>query len=232
MKIGIMQPYFFPYIGYWQLISAVDIFVVYDNIEYTKKGWINRNNYLVHGCNKLFTVPLEKASDFLNIDQREISKSFDRNKMVRQFTSSYYKAPFYEKAITLVEQILNYEDRNLFSFLFNSIVDIMDVLNLNTKLIISSSLSIDHNLKSTEKVIAICKELNATTYINSIGGIGLYSKNEFSKEGIQLSFLKSGNIKYTQFSNDCFVPSLSILDILMFNCPDIINEMLKEYILL
>lgn len=222
MKLAIMQPYFFPYIGYFQLINEVDVFVVYDEIEYTKKGWINRNRMLKKGTDELFTLPIKKDSDFLTINKRVLADSWsiDKKKMLNTFKEAYRKAPFFDETITLVEHCLNYPNINLFQFLFESIKTICDYLKIDTKLVISSSLNFDNNLKSTDKVLAICKNLNANEYINPIGGNTLYDKEFFKKEGIELKFLKSNTFIYPQFDNN-FIPFLSIIDVLMFNS---INE--------
>ena len=113
MKIGIMQPYFFPYIGYFQLIQSVDIFVVYDNIKYTKKGWINRNRMLLNGKDVMFTLPLKKDSDLLDVRERELATDFNCNKLLNQIKGVYGGAPYFEQTFPLVKSIVRYEDKNL-----------------------------------------------------------------------------------------------------------------------
>lgn len=230
-KLGIMQPYFFPYIGYFQLVSMVDIFVIYDNIQYTKKGWINRNRYLCNGVDKIFTLPLKKDSDYLDVVERTISPSYERKKLLGQLEAAYKKAPYIDRVMPLVQEIINYRDFNLFHYIYNSVVKVCEYLNINTKIIKSSTIPIDHSLKSQDKVIALCKELKADTYINSIGGIELYDKNEFSKVGIELKFFRTDHVQYTQFNNE-FIPNLSIIDVMMFNSVEQIHELLTQYELL
>ena len=232
-KIGIMQPYFFPYIGYFQLINLVDEFVVYDNIQYTKKGWINRNTIFSNGEEKRITLPLKKDSDYLNVVDRQLSDSWqtDRKKMLNLIRSSYSKAPFFETCFPIVENILLKNETNLFRFIFHSILEINRYLDIDTKITISSSLDIDHTLKSKDKVISICKELNGDIYVNSIGGQSLYCKNEFLKNKIYLFFIKSGAVTYPQFDFN-HLPNLSIVDIMMFNSKDDIKGFLKTYELL
>ena len=228
-----MQPYFFPYIGYFQLINSVDEFVIYDNIQYTKKGWINRNRILLNGKDTLFTVPLKKDSDFLDVVHREISKDWikDRVKVLNQIKSSYKKAPFFNDVFPLVEKCIINEESNLFKFIYDSLSYINDFLGIKTKIIISSSIDMNHELKSKDKVIEICKKLNSDNYINSIGGMELDDKEEFKKSGIELKFIKSNQIVYEQFS-DNFIPWLSIIDVMMFNSKDKLNEYLKNYTLI
>ena len=229
MKIGIMQPYFWPYLGYFQLINAVDKFVIYDNIKYTKKGWFNRNRYLCNGIDRYFTIPLEKGSDFLDVRDRRVSQSFDREKIKSQIKSAYCKSPYFKEIYPLFCACIEYENFNLFEFIFYSVLKIVKYLEIDTEIIVSSSLNIGHEVRGKEKVLAICKKLEGTQYINPIGGQGLYNKEEFDINGIKLFFLKmEEGISYTQFNNK-FVPSLSILDVLMFNSVEEIKVMLNRY---
>jgi hypothetical protein len=216
MKIAIMQPYFSPYIGYFQLIQAVDKFVVYDNIQYTKKGWINRNRFLQNGKDVMFSLPIRKDSDFLDIKDREIFADFKKDKLLNQLREAYRRAPFFSQTFSLIEQIVRYEDKNLFRFVHHSIVRICEHLGITTEILISSGISIDHQLKNQDKVLALCKAVGANTYVNAIGGMELYSKETFREEGIDLKFIKSMPFEYAQFDAP-FVPWLSIIDVIMFN---------------
>ncbi len=231
--IGIMQPYFFPYIGYFQLINSVDTFVIYDNIKYTKKGWINRNRILSNGKDKLITLPIKKDSDYLNVVERVISDDWqtEKIKFLNQLSSSYKKAPKFTEIYPIINDIINNDEKNLFDFIYNSLTQINYYLGIKTQIIKSSDIDIDHSLKSKDKVIAICKKLEASDYINPIGGTELYDKGEFIKHGINLNFIKSNSITYKQFENE-FVPWLSIIDLLMFNSKDKIVEYLSDYSLI
>lgn len=225
MKIGIMQPYFFPYIGYFQLIQAVDQFIVYDNIQYTKKGWINRNRFLQNGKDVLFSVPLKKDSDFLDVKDREVSADFKKDKLLNQIREAYRRAPYFEQAFPVIEQIVQHDDTNLFRFTLNSIVRTCEYLKIGTEIVISSNIPIDHSLKNQDKVLALCEAVGASTYVNAIGGVELYSKEDFSSRGIELKFIKSQPFEYKQFDNE-FVPWLSIIDVMMFNPIEAIKECL------
>jgi len=228
--IAIMQPYFLPYIGYWQLIHAVDEFVIYDNIQYTKKGWINRNRYLLNGKDRYFTLPLKKDSDYLDIRQRCLSDEIgtESKGILRRLESAYKNAPYYAEVKQLLELCFIQNDQNLFNFIFNSIQFVIQYLQINTKIIISSQVDIDHSLKNKDRVVALCKSLGSNHYINLSGGIDLYDKNDFHREGIVLSFLKPRPFEYKQYNNE-FIPWLSIIDVLMFNAPDQINRILENY---
>jgi hypothetical protein len=228
LKVAIMQPYFLPYIGYFQLIAAVDEFVIYDNIEYTKKGWINRNRFLVNGVDQTFTIPLKKDSDYLQVRQREISQEMCPEKLLNQFRETYRKAPYFEFVYPMVVSIVKFEERNLFTYINNSVFEVCRYIGIETPIVACSKLGADHSLKGQARVISICKSLGATHYVNPIGGQTLYSARDFADEGIALSFLKSQSREYPQFGG-VFLPSLSILDVMMFNSREVIQEMLQEY---
>lgn len=232
-KIAIMQPYFFPYIGYFQLINAVDEFVIYDNIEFTKKGWINRNRILVNEADAFITLPLKKDSDYLHVKDRYLADTWDieRKKMLNRMTESYRKAPYFKETYEVIEKCIMYDDRNLFKFISHSVQTLMQYLNIETNLVISSFVLIDHQLKSDEKVMAICKERGADVYINPIGGVDLYDKEHFKQNNLELQFQKSNSITYKQFNNE-FVPWLSIIDVMMFNNEEQIKSVLSNYLLL
>lgn len=231
MKAAIMQPYFFPYIGYFQLINSVDQFIIYDTVEYTKKGWINRNRFLNNGKADYFSLPLKKDSDYLSINDRYLSDHWetDKKKLKNKIKNSYLKAPFFSETYYLFEKCIDYEDKNLFNFILYSLNEICKYLEISTTITKYSDLSIDSMLKSKDKVLAICKKINTKTYINPIGGIELYDKEEFLQNNFELKFLKSNQIIYKQFKND-FEPYLSILDLLMFNEKEkVINFIKTEF---
>ena len=219
--VAIMQPYFFPYIGYWQLMSAADQFVIYDNIQYTKKGWINRNRYLRNKGAETFTLPLKSGSDFLEVRERFLSDDFNvqGKKILRKIESAYMKAPNFEEGYCLFKSCIEYKDTNLFNFIFHSISKIKTYLGISTELVISSSINCDHSLKMEKRIQAICGALSATEYLNPTGGSELYSRDDFQSRGIELLFQKVGPVIYQQFDGN-FVPGLSILDLIMFNKPE------------
>lgn len=223
MRLAIMQPYFFPYIGYFQLIAAVDLFIVYDNIKYTKKGWINRNRMLKNGKDVMFSLPLKSDSDYLDVYERELAANFNCDKLLNQFKGGYQRAPYFAQTFELVEQIVRYEDGNLFRFLHHSIVKVCEHLGITTEIKISSDIAIDHDLKNQDKVLALCTAVGASTYVNAIGGIELYSKEFFREKGIDFKFIQSKLFEYVQFG-DVFVPWLSIIDVMMFNTLDTIQN--------
>jgi len=227
MKLAIMQPYFFPYIGYFQLMNTVDEFVIYDNIEFSKKGWINRNRILVNGRDSYITIPIGKDSDYLDVRDRSLTVTWssEKIKMLKRIIESYRKAPRFDFVYPIIEKVILFEESNLFRFVLNSLRIVKEYLDIQTPFVISSTIPIDHSLKAEKKVIALCKMRKANEYLNPIGGIKLYEKDRFKGEGIDLYFLKTNDVIYKQFNND-FVPSLSIIDVMMFNS----KEKIKEYL--
>jgi hypothetical protein len=226
MKVAIMQPYIFPYLGYFQLLGAVDTFVVYDNIQYTKKGWINRNRILANGQATLFTLPLASGSDYLDIRDRQLAPDYSPEKLLARFTGAYRRAPCFQQTLPLLEEVLRPPDRNLFGYLHHALLRTSAHLGLGTEIRVSSTVPIDHDLKGQDKVLALCEALGAGTYINPIGGVDLYSRSEFADRGVELRFLEMVPFEYPQIG-PTFVPSLSIVDVLMHNPIDDIQGWLS-----
>ncbi|ATV42154.1 WbqC family protein [Pectobacterium sp. CHL-2024] len=229
IKYAVMQPYFFPYIGYFQLMAEVDVFVVYDNIKYTKKGWINRNRILLNGKDSTFSLPLKKDSDFLDVKDRVLSETFNRDDLINKIRGAYRRAPYFKNVFPLLENIINYRDDNLFNYILYSLVSIKEYLGLTCDIKVSSSINIDHSLKSQDKVLAFGNALGAKSYSNPPGGISLYSQEAFSLHGMTLNFIQPNNIIYKQF-DEPFVAWLSIIDVMMFNSSDeVLHLITNEY---
>lgn len=228
MKIGIMQPYLFPYIGYFQLINIVDKYIIYDDVNYIKGGWVNRNNILLNGMKHQFSIMLDKAS--VNKHFNEIFIKDDFKKFKETLRHAYSKAPYYNSVINLIEQIINYDDYILSNFVHNMINVICNYLDIETTTILSSSIEKNNQLKGEDKVIEICKQLGASKYYNAIGGIELYNKDTFKVNGIDLFFINTLPYRYNQnLKNDSFVSNLSIIDVLMFNNKEEIHSLLNRY---
>jgi len=232
MKLGIMQPYFFPYIGYWQLINAVEKYVICDDVNFIKGGWVNRNRILINGESKFINLRMHNASQNKLINQIEVlGNSVYNRKLLKTLEIYYKKAPHYKDVFPIIESIIKLDEKNLARYLELSIRRICEYLSISTDFIISSTITKNKDLRCQDKVIEICKILGADEYINAIGGQALYSPLDFAAQGIQLKFLNTGEIRYQQFNNK-FVPNLSIIDVMMFNKPEKINEMLDDYRLL
>ena len=230
-----MQPYFMPYLGYFQLIESVDQFVIYDDVEYTKRGWINRNRILSSNGWDYFTIPLVKDSDYEKIGSRTISSDFvlnGRRSILRKIEGVYRKAPYYGSVISVIESIIMYDEISLFRYVMHSILEISNWLELNCQFVVSSSLDLDSSCKGSDRVLEICSRTGASHYHNPIGGVSLYERDRFLDNAINLRFLKPEGIVYPQFQNE-FEPSLSILDVMMFNSKDEIqNGLIKRYTLI
>lgn len=227
MRLAIMQPYFLPYIGYFQLIAAVDHFIVYDNLKYTKKGWINRNRLLVNHREAGFSLPLQKGSDALHIVERQIAADFRPDKLLHQFEAAYARAPHAAPTLALLQRVLNHGERNLFGFLHHSLLQVCAHLGITTPISVSSQWPIDHGLRAQDKVLALCEAAGARTYINPIGGTELYQHEAFQARGIALQFLRSTAQAYAQFGG-AFEPWLSIIDVLMFNPLESVQDAVRQ----
>jgi len=229
MKAAIMQPYFFPYIGYFQLLNAVDTFVVYDDVNFIKKGWINRNTILVNEKHYLFTVALKSASQNKLINEIALDDNSGwKTALLKTIHLAYGKAPFFAQVFPLIQDIIGQQETNLSKLIVYSLQKIGGYLSIETKMIISSEIEKNNSLKGQDKIIEICKKLDATHYINAIGGMALYDKTAFSDQNIILQFMQSNAIVYPQFKN-AFVPHLSIIDVLMFNAPEQVKTLLDQY---
>lgn len=231
MKLAIMQPYVFPYIGYFQMVNAVDKFVFYDDVNFIKQGWINRNRILVSNKDFLFTVPLKSVSSFSLIKDTYINTNIYekwQHKFLVTLEQSYKKAPYFTEIQALVNKILNSGKETINELAIDSIQVISEYLNIDTQFYTSSERYNNKGMEKEERLLDICKSEGATQYINAIGGQELYKKENFDIHGIQLNFIKPLPIEYKQFNNE-FVPWLSIIDVLMFNSKEEIQIMLEQY---
>lgn len=231
MKTAVMQPYIFPYIGYWQLINAVDTFVLLDDVNFIMRGWINRNYLLLNNQAHLFSIPLEKPSQNKLISETKLN--FDnktRETFLKTITLAYKKAPHFNDVYPLIEQIFSNQETDLTKFIFNSFEKITEYLEIKTKFLISSQMEKNNTLRGEERIIEICRKLDSKTYINLPGGRGLYHRDKFEKEGIDFKFIQPNleNIIYPQFKNE-FIANLSFLDIIMFNDKEEIKNFLEDY---
>ena len=181
---------------------------------------------LQNGKDVMFSLPLKNDADSLNVCERQLAADFNPRKLLNQCKGAYLRAPYFAQTFAVVEQIVRYEEVNLFRFLHYSIAKTCEHLGITTEIRISSDIGIDHDLKNQHKVLALCEAVGASIYVNAIGGMVLYSKETFLAKGIELKCIKSRPFEYTQFGTD-FVPWLSIIDVMMFNSVAAIKEVLS-----
>lgn len=231
MKVAIIQPYLFPYVGYFQLIHAVDIFVIYDDVNLITRGWIYRNRILRNGRPYLFTLPLIKSSQNKLINEMEVFENRgSKLRLLNLINDAYRTAPQYNAVMPLIENIILNEESHLSKYIEYSIIEMMAYLGIHTKIILSSEIQKNHLLRGEAKIIDIVAKVQARHYINSIGGKTLYSQEEFNKNGILLSFIETHPISYRQLS-DNFCSNLSIIDVVMNNSIDVVKDFLSRYTL-
>ena len=224
-----MQPYAFPYLGYFQLLNLVDKFVLLDDVKFIKRGWINRNQILNFTQSKLFTIPVHDVNSSKRICDTKITYEHGfPNKLIRTIYNFYRRAPYFETSWPILEEILRFENNDLATFIRNSLDVLVDYLNIDTQIITTSSQYNNMELKGEERIIDICKKENAAEYINPEGGKLLYKNDNFEMQGIKLLFLEHLPNPYKQFG-EVFVPNLSIIDVLMFNSQSDIGKLLNSF---
>ncbi|WP_035775825.1 WbqC family protein [Butyrivibrio sp. VCB2001] len=238
MKIGIMQPYFFPYIGYWQLMNAVDEYLIADNVNYIKNGYINRNKIELNGEPFNFGVSVRKASQNRFICDHEHNLDRDSvDNLLKTLRSAYANAPYFENTFEHVKSVLEFgltdEGRNLATFLENAIRTTAVKLGIATPIYRNSvDVPLDGEYKREYYVVALCKKRGADVYYNAIGGTGLYFQSFFRENGLGLKFVKSNpELSYARGNHE-FIPNLSIIDVMMYCDEDQIKELLSQFTLI
>lgn len=226
MKLAVMQPYLFPYIGYFQLIYAADLFLIYDDVAYIKQGYINRNSILSSNEVKRFTVPVPGASSNKLISELQFSN--DATKVLKTIEQSYSKAPYFASVYPLVRKALEHEVRSISSVCQKSYEYIFSYLGIEKQFKKTSDLDYDRTSSAQDRLIALCNHFGADCYINSTGGRSLYIKPDFAKQGIALKFIDPLLVQYSQNRKE-FVPNLSIIDVLMNCSPQQVIRLIKQY---
>ena len=229
-KVAIMQPYLFPYLGYFQFIQAVDIFVFYDDVNFIKKGWINRNNILINKNKKLFSVPLLEISQHKTINETKIAYEHkDFKKILKSISLAYAKAPFYKEVMPVIEVVFERHYNSIAEMAEASVKQVASYLKLDRTFCNSSrDFPETKGLEKADRLIAISKKIGVVNYVNAPGGKILYEKPYFKESGVELLFIENQLSTYKQFDNE-FVSGLSIIDVLMFNGKDTIKQQLQNY---
>jgi predicted HD phosphohydrolase len=225
--VAMMQPYWFPYLGYFQLIHASDVFVLGDDLQYVTGGWINRNRMLSNGEPMLFSLPLKKFHSHVAINQRELSDNVGEmmNKLLRTLSMQYSRAPYRQEVMALLQRLMLHPEKNLARYLEHSLRELCAYLGITTPIVRASDLPIHDVQDKQDRVIKTARCLDADLYLNAIGGMALYDADYFSRHGMQLRFHRMDELCYTQF-RDPFVANLSIIDVLMFNSVERVRQFL------
>lgn len=226
-SIAVYQPYFFPYLAYWQLLAAADVFVVGDEYQYKARGFINRNTILLNHAPHRFTISLKGASPSRRIGEIDVLDDFA--KFRKSLAHAYGRSPFHAEAMAVIDPILDYPDRNLARFLGNQIQAVSRYLGLATEIVYMSELGLDPECESKEQRLRDCvKRLGAGMLINPAGSIPLYPPSGFESHDIALRFLRSRAIPYPQANRE-FVPGLSLIDAMMCNSRQSLAALLSSY---
>ena len=214
---AIMQPYLFPYIGYFNLVQESDAFVFYDDVNFIKKGRINRNSILINKQEYNFKVPIKKISQNRLICETEISeKNIFLENFINQLARSYKKAQFFNETINYIYKTFSIDSNSISKVAIKSITNFFEYVEVEKNFIISSkSFQNTKHLDKSDRLIEISKLLGSKRYVNTIGGLELYSKEYFSSKSLELNFIKPNVLSYNQVNSTIFIPKLSIIDLMM-----------------
>jgi hypothetical protein len=237
MKLGIMQPYFFPYLGYFDLLYNVDLFIVYDTVQFIKQGWINRNRILHSNKSgwQYISIPVDRASfhSSYRTPIRDIKASNVKpwkQHILGQLAHYEKAAPFANETIGFVKDCFVAEDDTISKLNIRILEQCTKLLKLNFQYNFCSELGIelDTTRNAEERILDLCEYLGATEYVNLPGGIDLYHSEAFERRNIKLTFRSLPTFVYTS-EPYVFEPNLSIIDLLMWNEPEVIKKYLDGY---
>lgn len=233
MKLGVMQPYFMPYIGYFSLIKHTDQWVIFDTAQYIKKGWINRNRIMSKSAKGFSYINVPVAKQPLETPIKDTLIALIpgwKKKIMGQLAYYKGKAPFYNETIRLVENIFEKECRTISEINTISLITICKHLNISFKyqLFSKDTMGIKSVNTPDEWALEICKKTGATEYINPPGGRSFFDKNKYLTAGINLRFIIPNLVPYKSIDG-AYIPGLSILDVLMFNDLGKVHEMLDSF---
>jgi len=236
MRLGIMQPYFLPYIGYISLIKHTDMFILLDEVQFIRHGWIERNRILKPTTGwQYIQVPLQKHSHTESIKNIQINNNLDWRKRILAQNEHYKKkAPYYRRVVDLLKEIFSKEYTTIVELNKDALNTICDYLSIKKDIRVYSEmgLTIEPVSGPDEWALNISKALQANEYRNPPGGISIFRKEKYDRANIALVFHKVKAEEYSQKNNQPFIPHLSILDVMMFNSIERTNELLMQYELL
>lgn len=228
--IAVMQPYLFPYLGYFQLIAAADVFVLGDDLQYVRSGWVNRNRILHNDEARLITFPLKKDRFQLQINQRQLCDHFsdEAERLIRLIAESYQQAPYFAQVMPLVERLIHFPQQSISLYAEHAIREMCAYLHIVTPIMRSSDLILGSPVDKQERIIRIAHTFEATTFITPEGGSVVYDRDHFARNRLLVRFFRMDPVEYRQFRQP-FVANLSIIDVLMFNCVEQVQQMLTHY---
>lgn len=231
-RTSVMQPYLFPYLGYFQLFCATDVFVALDDAAFIKKGWVNRNRILLQGEPHTFTVPIQKQSQHVSINASLIAPDDGWcNKLLVTLTHAYRKAPHFETVMPIIEGVLQGGSTRMDQMALDSVRAVLEYVGMQPDIKCSSAMDLDPALAGQDRILAICAALGTKTYVNPKGGRELYDPARFQHQGIDLRFIHMGDVNYTQGGGKPFQPALSILDVLMWNTKEAVLAFMDDFTL-
>jgi hypothetical protein len=234
LSVAVMQPYFFPYLGYFQLFAHVDVFVVHDDAQYVKQSWINRNRFLDRGAAAYFTLPVSGGSHRQLICAKRLHEPRrNQRKLLAKIQDAYHAAPQLDWICALLEPLFPGADETIASFNVRALRALRELLGLRTRIVLASEQAYPHFRTAQERVIRICLEEGGSRYVNPIRArsLGLYDAATFRTAGLELSYLGlDPELRYEQ-NGGPFVPDLSIIDVLMFNSLGQTRELLDRFVL-
>lgn len=225
-RIAVMQPYFFPYVGTYQLAQAVDEFVFFDDVNFIKKGYIHRNAVLLDGQAHPFTVPVQDASQNRPICDHHYTG--DWQPFLNLLHRAYRRAPCFDAGYALVEAVAKHGDDNVARKNALSFVRVFEYLGLEKTWSVASAHALPTEIRGPRRILALCRALGATAYVNASGGRTLYEAGDFEREGVDLRFLASQTDAYPQLGH-AFVPNLSMIDLLMHLRPAEVTARLMQF---
>lgn len=234
MKVAIMQPYFFPYLGYFSLAKNVDRFILLDDVQFIRHGWIERNRILKPNEGwQYIRVPLKKHSRETIIRDVEVDNSQDwTTKILAQLQHYAKAAKHYRGTIELVRTILERsKSDDLVNINKKVLVGVLEYLGIEMKVDVFSHMQLRIMTPSApdEWALNICLALDGVSeYWNPIGGVDFFSSEKYTNAGIKLRFQKVNVTEYDQRRGN-FEPGLSVIDALMFNTKEQVRSMLDDY---
>ena len=215
MRLAIMQPYWFPYLGYYQLAASADHFVYFDDVNFIKKGWINRNRILNNGQELMLTVPLSEVSQNKRINETRIAQDGKwPAKLETSLRHAYGKSEHFAQVMPIVSAVHSADHGDVSKLAASSIGNVLRAMGSTAELSFSSALAIPSEVTGQDRIIAVCRAMGATEYVNPANGMGLYDARRFAEAGIRLRFLRMREVAYPQIGSATFVPFLSMLDVL------------------